>query len=71
MAEWISVEDRLPEENGQYLTCVCVSHPAFENLTTIDVVSYTKSHGFYLYNETENVTHWMPFPGFPKVKGGE
>ena len=69
--EWISVEERLPEENGQYLTCVCVSHPAFENLTTIDVVSYGKSHGFYLYNETENVTHWMPLPEPPKMKGGE
>lgn len=70
-SEWISVGDRLPEENGQYLASVDISHSAFEKLTTIAIVAYGKSHGFYLYNETEKVTHWMPLPEFPKVKGGD
>lgn len=64
--EWISVEERLPEENGRYLACVNVSHLAFTSLTIIAVMEYGKSHGFYLYNETEKVTHWMPFPEAPK-----
>ena len=68
--EWISVEERLPEENGRYLVCVDISHFAFENLTTIAIMAYGKSHGFYLYNDTEKVTHWMPLPDAPKMKGG-
>ena len=68
--EWISVEDRLPEENGRYLVCIKVSHQLFENLTTIAVLDYNKSHGFYLYSIAESVTHWMPLPEAPKMKGG-
>ena len=70
-SEWISVEERLPEENGRYLVFVDISHLAFENLTTIAIMEYGKSHGFYLYNETEKVTHWMPLPEPPKKGGGE
>ena len=68
--EWISVDERLPEENGRYLVCVDISHLAFENLTIIAVMEYGKDHGFYLYDETETVTHWMPLPEAPKMKGG-
>jgi hypothetical protein len=68
--KWISVDERLPEENGRYLACVNISHFAFENLTTIAIMAYGKNHGFYLYNETEKVTHWMPLPEPPKMKGG-
>lgn len=63
--EWISVEDRLPEENGRYLVCVNISHLAFENLTAIAIMAYGKSHGFYLYNDNEKVTYWMPLPEPP------
>ena len=69
-SEWISVEERLPEENGRYLVCVNVSHLAFTNLTIIAVMEYGKKHGFYLYSEDEPVTHWMPLPEAPKMKGG-
>lgn len=65
-SEWISVEERLPEENGRYLVCVNISHLAFENLTAIAIMAYGISHGFYLYNENEKVTHWMPLPEAPK-----
>lgn len=69
--EWISVEERLPEENGRYLVCVNTSHLDFENRTVLAIMRYSKSHGFYLYNETEKVTHWMAFPEAPKMKGSE
>lgn len=70
-SEWISVDDRLPEENGRYLVCVNVSHLAFTSLTIIVVMEYGKNHGFYLQNETETVTHWMPLPEAPKIKNTE
>ena len=68
--EWISVDERLPEENGRYLTCIKVSHQLFENLTTMAIIEYGKDHGFYLYSIAESVTHWMPRPEAPKMKGG-
>lgn len=68
---WISIEDRLPEENGRYLVCANVSHLAFTSLTIVAVMEYGKNHGFYLYSEDEPVTHWMPLPEAPKMKGGE
>ena len=68
--EWISVDERLPEESGRYLACVNVSHLAFTSLTIIAVMEYGKNHGFYLYSEDEPVTHWMPLPEAPKMKGG-
>lgn len=70
-SEWISVEERLPAENGRYLVCVNVSHLAFTSLTIIAVMEYGKNHGFYLYSEDEPVTHWMPLPEAPKKGGGE
>jgi hypothetical protein len=68
--EWFSVDERLPEENGRDLVCVNVSHLAFTSLTIIAVMEYGKNHGFYLYSEDEPVTHWMPLPEAPKMKGG-
>lgn len=59
--EWISVEERLPERNGRYLT-----HCNIENQSLVCVLYYCKIGGF---NEG-TVTHWMPLPEPPK-KGGE
>ena len=69
-SEWISVDERLPDENGRYLVNVDISHMAFEDLFTVAIMAYGKSHGFYVYNEVEKVTHWMPLPEAPKMKGG-
>ncbi len=54
--EWISVEDRLPEKP---MTCLV----------------YVEHYGIYVsfYNEgfyTKYVTHWMPLPEPPEMKGG-
>lgn len=69
--EWISVDERLPEENGRYLVNVNISHLAFENLFMVAIMAYGISHGFYLFNDTEKVTHWMLLPEPPKMKGGK
>ena len=54
--EWVSVDDRLPEKP---MPCLV----------------YVEHYGIYVsfYNEgfyTKYVTHWMPLPEPPKMKGG-
>lgn len=67
--EWISVEDRLPEESDDYI--VNLHSPSGANIVTKR--SYSKTRGWYgvssdyYYLETA-VTHWMPFPAPPTEK---
>ena len=79
MAEWISVKDRLPEENGRYL-CYIVDGNGYQrmlcfalNLETVDDYDFYHQNyaGFYDYDseygyfEYTDVTHWMPLPEPP------
>ena len=81
---WISVKDRLPEKDGQYLVCL--------NQTHLMVVSFAKKLeevdrdvfkgrdepgwfdwdtewcGFY---EVTMVTHWMQIPKLPEEVSGD
>ena len=78
--EWISVNDRLPDEKGSYL----VAYKAFQytligvkrfakNLYSVDKYYFPKEHrpGWYEYDdeygyfERTDVTHWMPLPNLP------
>ena len=68
--EWISVDERLPEENGRYLVCVVIRHLAFGDLTMVVIMGYNKTNGFDVVSGEETVTHWMPLPELPKMKGG-
>ena len=68
-SEWISVEERLPEtsdkvlvycSNGQIYPAKCIRVPGLE----------------FWFEETcdhccHSITHWMPLPEAPKMKGGE
>ena len=63
--EWISVDDRLPEESGYYLV--------FEDIGRSEVLSYSKKYqAFNAYDDSYSesnvipVTHWMPMPNPPK-----
>lgn len=70
--EWISVDERLPEESGKYLVV--------SNLGNILALYYSERHK--LFNSFDSystehakvfaiaVTHWMPLPEAPKMKGG-
>lgn len=60
-SEWISVDERLPERNGRYLT-----HCNVEGQSLVCILYYNKVGGF---NEG-TVTHWMPLSEPPKMKGG-
>lgn len=60
---WISVKDRLPGKNGDYLTYTCdgIVWPYF----------FTSSSGVWedaLGYSTDTVTHWMPLPEPPKTE---
>ena len=55
---WISVEDRLPEREGKYLT--------YTTRGTIEISSF---YPFYLNDKPQVdywITHWMPLPEAPK-----
>lgn len=76
--EWISVKDRLPEENGRYLVYKVCSYGNY-----IDIARWTSNYeGFeehlndkaiwYKYDsefgdyEIDGITHWMSLPESPK-----
>lgn len=70
--EWISGEERLPEESGEYL---CYSKTGI-----CEVWFYSSEHKrFSCYDGQDKefverysieVSHWMPLPEAPKQKGG-
>ncbi len=59
--KWISVEERLPERNGRYLT-----HCNIEGQSLVCILYYNKIDGF----GEGTITHWMSIPEPPKMKGG-
>ena len=63
--EWISVEDRLPEKEGVYLV-----HTTY-NIIETEVFYISKYDDIsYWWDLDGMVTHWMPLPEPPKMKGG-
>jgi len=62
MSEWISVDDRLPEEGAWYL---CY-HSDFDiEVLTFDPDDKIWENDYYSHIE---VTHWMPLPAPPEEK---
>ena len=57
--EWISVNDRLPEEEGLYLVAVVNDHERRYSKT-----AWYHGHGNWFLHQ--KVTHWMPLPDAPK-----
>lgn len=75
--EWISVDDRLPDETGRYLAVKKRIAPdeLGGNRTDIVILRFFVDKGFRMpthipdwINEeiNEEVTHWMPIPELPK-----
>ena len=67
--EWISVDDRLPEE-GEYVLCVL---KGFNYGGKIQVCKFVPADKFkdkpyfeHFRNGFSSVTHWMPLPKPPK-----
>ena len=80
--EWISVKDRLPEEDGTYLTALNHHFGAHQGVSirkfakdgeTVDEYELAgQKYVWYFYDseygyvQTDSVTHWMPIPQPPK-----
>lgn len=62
MAEWISVKDRLPEEDQEVFI---IERFEDEPLNIISVQTYDSK---VLDDIWANVTHWMPIPEPPKIE---
>ena len=65
--EWISVEDRLPDSSGYYLTyrtgyCYVLSYSTKNKLFN----SYDEDNSEWAKQYHVAVTHWMPLPQVPK-----
>ena len=63
--EWISVNDRLPEEG----IVVIVYGRIYSERKSVDIDYVDKSGNFH-YCDKE-VTHWMPLPPLPEVNEDE
>ena len=59
--EWISVDDRLPDDSGYYLV---VYRDKYNRSISIALDNYVKcGAGEWWASEfTHNITHWMPLP---------
>lgn len=79
--EWISVKDRLPNEDGKYLCYVEFTFGSYidccyfsHNLEEVNEFIFNGKQrcGWYINDddwgavEKQNITHWMPLPEPPK-----
>ena len=63
-AEWISVEERLPEQYGLFLIA--------DDKGNMDAATWTKQFGWFSgSNRVKRVTHWMPLPEPPSRRAAE
>lgn len=63
MSEWISVEDRLPEFVGEYIT--------FDGISPYISSYYGNGEWESPDANDPNITHWMPLPEPPKGESDE
>ena len=60
-SEWVSVDDRLPEDSGRYLIVTKDSEVAID--------TFLKSDAQFALQNMHKATHWQPLPEPPK--GGD
>ena len=65
--EWISVEDRLPDEDGEYLTYDGIIYYLLDFNASLGLWNVSTD----ISTAIRDVTHWMPLPQPPKMKGAE
>ena len=67
---WVSVEERLPEENGK--TQQSISVWATDGLTACEMrYNFDTKVWTDMFGDPYYITHWMPLPTPPAKKGGE
>lgn len=65
--KWVSVDERLPEEKGEYLVVYLPCHwdRIKSNLALVGLDSF-RGKNTWAKNKYQKVTHWMPKPEPPK-----
>ena len=65
--EWISVEERLPDEKGEYIVAfhTCWWDDVQEDKTVVGTDTF-RGKTTWAKKKFQRVTHWMPFPEPPK-----
>ena len=65
--EWISVDDRLPE-NGGYVVCIAKRNPFSRFMPMVARIDKNGWVNPITEQYISEVTHWMPLPLAPEVK---
>lgn len=60
--KWISVEERLPDKQARFLIV--------DKDGQMNTALYTPQFGWFSGVRIKDITHWMPLPEPPKMKGG-
>lgn len=68
---WISVEDRLPEESGEYLVFGRTFGNKKPQIWICECISIGSVIGWCNNAKNPIIEAWMPLPEAPKMKGGE
>lgn len=63
MSEWISVKDRLPEEN---INVLIYRRNMMNVYTYFGHGEWEDDYGYWTRTEDDGITHWMPLPEPPK-----
>ena len=63
--EWISVDDRLPE-NGGYVVCIAKRNPFSRFMPMVARIEKNGWVNPITEQYISEVTHWMPIPQLPK-----
>lgn len=70
--EWISVDERLPDVLQEVLAYRGKHIANLMNIYTyVGGDMWQDEYGYGCRREHEGITHWMPLPEAPKMKGGE
>lgn len=63
MSNWISIKDRLPDNEEFYLTYLFDGH---SDTWEMQIKWWDKKHGFLPWDLIDDVTHWQKLPEPPK-----
>lgn len=66
-SKWISVDERLPEKEDDYLVYTTAGFIETDRFS----VPEDKDVDGHWFELDDYVTHWMPLPEAPRMKGGE
>ena len=69
-SEWISVEERLPEKGIEVLVALKIGDRVSVDTDRIYFGKWLNYGKFGCACEKGYVTHWLPLPEAPKMKGG-